>query len=140
MGGDVTSFKEDIELLAQEGAELGLFLNSGKSEVVGSDLNTIHSIHSCLPGAPVVPPTKADFLGSPIGDVSSISRTLSSKCNSLSLLSERLDLLSAQEALLLLKHSLALPKLLYTLRTAPCFLSAALAEFEKILQSILSKF
>ena len=48
LGGDVPSLKEDIELLTWEGAELGLILNSGKSEVISPDSNTIHSIQTLL--------------------------------------------------------------------------------------------
>ena len=40
----------------------------------------------------------------------------------------RLQHLSAHDAVLLLKHSFALPKCIYNLRTSPCFLSPALAE------------
>ena len=46
--------------------------------------------------------------------------------------------LDSHDAILLLKHSLALPKLLYNLRTAPCFLSPALQEYDSTLKSIVS--
>ena len=51
---------------------------------------------------------------------------------------ERLRCLIAQDALLLLKHSFALPKLLYNLRTVPCFLSPVLQEYDELLRSTLS--
>ena len=46
--------------------------------------------------------------------------------------------LDSHDAILRLKHSLALPKLLYNLRTAPCFLSPALQEYDSTLKSIVS--
>ena len=63
------------------------------------------------------------LLGSPLGDVENVSVALRKKTDSLAVMSERLDLLAAQDALLLLRHSFSIPKLLYLLRTAPCFLS-----------------
>ena len=45
----------------------------------------------------------------------------------------------AQDALLLLRNSFAIPKALYILRTAPCFLSEQLEVFDGALRSILSQ-
>ena len=61
-----------------------------------------------LPGVHVVDPMKATLLGSPIGDKSCISDTLSAKTN----LQRKMGDLSAHDTILLLKHSFALPKLL----------------------------
>ena len=82
----------------------------------------LNPIVHCLPGAKIVDPSKATLLGSPIGDVSSVSDAYTTKVNQLKTIGERLQLLSAHGAILLLKHS-SLPKLLYNLRTTPCFLS-----------------
>ena len=46
--------------------------------------------------------------------------------------------LSAHDALILLRHSFAIPKLRYLLRTAPCFLSNRSEEYDSILRSITS--
>ena len=43
-----------------------------------------------------------------------------------------------QDALLLLRHSFAIPKILFILRTAPCFLSAQLEVYDDFLRSVLS--
>ena len=51
---------------------------------------------------------------------------------------DRLVHLSSHDAILLLKHSFAIPKLLYNLRTLPCFLSPALEVYDKTLRSIVS--
>ncbi len=51
---------------------------------------------------------------------------------------ERLHHISAHDALILLRNSFAIPKLLYTLRTAPCFHSPALGSYDQELQSIVS--
>ena len=49
-----------------------------------------------------------------------------------------LKLLSVHDALLL-RHSFALPKLLYCLRTAPCLLSSCVQEYDEVLKSIVSE-
>ena len=62
--------------------------------------------------------------GSPIGDDTCVSTVLSEKVEALRRLGERLKLLFAHDALILLRNCFALPKLLYTLPTAPCFRSS----------------
>ena len=47
--------------------------------------------------------------------------------------------LSSQVALILLRHSFAIPKILYILRTAPCLTSPCLAVYDAELRSTLSE-
>ena len=68
----------------------------------------------------------------------SISIFISTKVNFLKAMGERLHYLDFYDALLLLRHSFAIPKLTYLLRTAPCFLSSKLCDFDTTLKSILS--
>ena len=51
----------------------------------------------------------------------------------------RLHVLDCHYAILLMKHTLVIPKILYILRTAPFFLSSTLAVFDRELQSLLSE-
>ena len=51
----------------------------------------------------------------------------------------RLCYLSKQDALIFLRHSFAIPKFLYILRTAPCFTSLCLEAYDSVLQSTLSE-
>ena len=118
----------ELEVVEQEGAEVGLRLNKGKSEIICASPDTSDSLLPSLPGAQVVNPANATLLGSSIGDVSSISVILGAKVDMLKRMGVRLQHLSAQDALLLLRHSFATPKLLYNLRTSPCFLSPVLLE------------
>ena len=48
--------------------------------------------------------------------------------------------LHSHDALTLLRHSLAILKMLHILRTAPCFLSSVISEYDSILGNILSAF
>ena len=129
----------DLEVVEREGAEIGLRLNMEKSEIICANPNTTDSILSSLRGAQVVEPTKATLLGSSIGDVHSISDVLTMKIGMLKRMGDRLEQLSAQDAILLVRHSFALPKLLYNLRTSPCFLSPVLQEYDKLLQAIMGR-
>ena len=91
-----------------------------------------------LPGARLVRPSDAELLGSPLGDDAKISAMLADKVESLRRLGDRLQLLSAHDALILLRNCFALPKLLYVLRTAPCFRSTTLETYDDCLREILS--
>ena len=138
LGGSVEDLKHDLEVVERLGAEIGLQLNSRKTEIICPNTDATASLRFSLPGAHVVDPMKATLLGSPIGDVSCISDTLRAKTNLLRMMGDRLQLLSAHDAILLLKHSFALPKLLYCLRTSPCFLSPRVQEYDTLLKDIVS--
>ena len=127
-------------MIERESTTLGLSLNQRKSEVIcdESDPSISTSLLSLIPDAKTVPPSAATLLGAPVGDLFSISNAISKKTHMLQIMAPRLQYLSAQDALLLLRHALAIPKLLYTLRTAPCFASPALKSYDDELRSILS--
>ena len=139
LGGSIEDLRHDLEEVKRVGAEIGLQLNEGKTEIICCNHDTKELLLPFLPGALVVEPQEATLLGSPIGEVSAISSTLSEKTNALRTMGDRLTHLSSHDAILLLKHSLALPKLLHCLRTAPCFLSPGLHEYDKLLKAIVSE-
>jgi hypothetical protein len=62
---------------------------------------------------------------------------LSTKITDLQRLGERLLLLEAHDSLCLLRSAFSIPKLMYVLRTAPCFLSPLLASFDRLQCSLL---
>ena len=136
LGGSVEDLQHDLEVVERLGAGIGLQLNRRKTEIVifCPSTDAMAALLSSLPGARVVEPMKATLLGSPIGDVSCISDTLSAKTNLLRMMGDRLQLLSAHDAI----HSFALPKLLYCLRTSPCFLSPRIQEYDTLLKDIAS--
>ena len=138
LGGNLEDAYHDVVVVEREAAELGLRFNRQKSEVICGDSATRDSILSALPGARVIDPMSATLLGSPIGDVDSISKSLSEKLHRLRIMGERLRHLFAHDAIILLRHSFAIPKLLYSLRTSPCFLSPSLHIYDEELRSIVS--
>ena len=129
----------DLQLVEQGGAELGLSLNHKKSEVISRDPMARETLLSAAPDLSVTDPDSASLLGSPIGDIRCVDLAIQEKVASLRTMGDRLSYLHAQDALLLLRHSFAIPKLLYTLRTAPCFLSHELRSYDDLLRSITSR-
>ena len=82
------------------------------------------------------PPEDAVFLGTPIGDHNSVDASIITKCNDLRVMGDRLPHFQRHDSLLLLRHAFSIPKILYLLRTSPCFRSPELPKFDQLLQSI----
>ena len=139
LGGSMEDLRHDLEEVERVGAEIGLQLNEGKTEIICLNRDTKESLLLSLLGALFVEPQEATLLGSPIGEVSAISSTLKEKTNALKIMGDRLTYLSTHDAILLLKHSFALPKMLHCLRTAPYFLSPGLQEYDGLLKFIVSE-
>ena len=137
IGGVTEDDKHDLEVVVREGAALGLLLNERKSEVICEDTAARDSILSSIPGAQVIDPAFASLLQSPIGDTDSTSAAISRKTQLLRTMGERFQYVSAHDALLLLRNSLAIPKLLYLLRSSPCFLTPNLKDYDDVLRSIV---
>lgn len=78
---------------------------------------------------------EATLLGAPIGDVVCIDQAIGCKIEFLKTMGFRLCHFKKHDALLLLRHALAIPKVLYLLRSSPCFLSPRLQEFDSLLLS-----
>ena len=72
-----------------------------------------------------------------MGDVASIDALLKEKTKGLRLMGTRFKHMSAHDSLNLLRHSFAIPRLRYLLRTAPCFLSSELVSYDNTRREIL---
>ena len=107
----------DFELIQSEGIHIGLQVNDGKCEVV--DPNGCCDL-SCFENVQQVDVTNLTLLGAPLGR-QAMSSFLGKKISELSSMGDRLSWISSHHALFLLKNCFTLPKLLYTLRTSPCF-------------------
>ncbi|KAL5505800.1 hypothetical protein EMCRGX_G007305 [Ephydatia muelleri] len=90
-----------------------------------------------LPGVRVVDLAVATLLGSPIGGTESLDTAIDTKTAMLKCLRERFRYITCHDAYLLLRHSLAIPKLLYLLRTSPCFLSPSLKIYDDELRATI---
>ena len=91
-----------------------------------------------MPDALVVEPQSATLLGSPLGNVESISLSICDMTALLQVMGERLKYLCTHDSLLLLRNAFAIPKLMYLLRTSPCFLSTSLHLYDNELRNMLS--
>ena len=138
LGGNVEDLAQDLRAFQQEAAELGLWLNQRKSEIICNDSLVPSPILALIPDAAITDPNIACLLGSLIGNIESTSKAIVEKARLLEIMGDRLQHLEAHDALLLLRHSLAIPKLLFTLRTAPSFLSPSLSLYDDKLRSIVS--
>ena len=138
VGGEVREVQQALFSIEQLASEVGLTLNQSKSEVICQSDSQRGEVMSLFPEVKVIGLDNAQLLGAPIGNIISIDSSVTSKVEKLNLLGSRLGLLYRQDALLLIRNSLAIPKLVYTRRTAPCFVSQSLGNFDMSLRALLS--
>ena len=138
LGGEAEQVLRDLLLIEQGAKELGLSLNHAKSEVISTEPAARNILLASAPNLHVTDPAFATLLGSPLGSIECINESIREKVESLRILGDRFKYLHAQDSLLLLRHSLAIPRLSYTLRTSPCFVSPELAEYDDLLRTITS--
>ena len=91
----------DLEVI-ESLAEIGLCLNTQKSEIICNNLDMWEAIIMMLPCARFVNSSSSSLLGSPLGDVDCISGALREKLSSLEVMGERLQHISANDGILLL--------------------------------------
>ena len=119
--GKISNASQDVLRTNDTQAETGLVLNLHKCEIIAN--NYFDLIDQC----PVfnqfrrVQQEDMTFLGSPVLPSRAMDRVLQDKIDDLGRAIKRLALLQANDALCLLKKSIAMPKLVYGLRTSPCF-------------------
>ena len=136
LGGDVDIAIDDFIFLESEAGKLGLKLNRSKCEVIGASENSKTKLRNNGIILSELDPSEAVLLGSPLHE-ESMDKTIEIKCKELELISNRLKLMPAHDGLFLLKNALAIPKLMYILRTAPCFKSDKLNMYDVILRRAL---
>ena len=137
LGGPEEGVLRDLEFIEREAASLGLHLNRSKTELVCTEQGG-KKILCAAPTLCKVLPEQATILGSPIGQRDSIDTSLADKAQALKTTGTRLSHFSKHDAITLLRHSIAIPRVMYLLRTAPCFLSPLLKSFDLELRSCLS--
>ena len=135
LGGQLLSVKEDLKKIIDSKKSLGLTVKLSKCELMLLDSQS--NIDSALefPGIKVIQPEDLTLLGAPVLPCAN-QKILSAKLDNLKTLTDRLKLLHEHDALYLLKNCMAIPKLLYFLCTAPCFLNPALlAEYDETIKT-----
>ena len=137
LGGSSKDVISDLKVLEERARHIGLVLNHSKSECICKDPSTRDQFLAEFPSVCNTIPEEATLLGSPIGGLVSINNALETKISDLEILGERLEILQAHDALCLLRNAFSLPKLLYILRTAPCFQSPLLTSFDDLQRRLL---
>jgi hypothetical protein len=137
IAGDPDSVKEDFDSIKEVSKSLGLLLNQSKCELYS--INPTQNIMSKFPGVKEISAADLKLLGAPILQ-EAFEDVLHSKLENLKTMVERLKQLYSHDALFLLKQCFAIPKIMYTLRTAPCFLNTEWCkEFDDTLRKALQR-
>ena len=138
LGGDATVVADDFDYLEHNAAKLGLTLNRSKCEIFGLTATAVPIMGAKGIQLREVGPEALVLLRSPIIPGSEVNAVLESKREDLSTLAKRLPLMPAHDSLYLLRNVVTTPRLLYTLRTAPCSQSQELEQYDNLLRSTLA--
>ena len=137
LGGDLSNLLLDLNTVKHIGPTLGLRLNEDKCEIITNDVNVVESLRNVMPNIRHIRCCEAELLGVPIGDKPGVDSVLLNKLAVFQRLATRLTSLCAHDALFLLKNCFSTPKLLYTLRCAPCYQSAILTQYDDAIKQTL---
>jgi hypothetical protein len=121
IGDNVDALLSDFRMLMDESRKLGLIINVTKCEIITDNVEVLQKFRDVAPDIKHVKTAAAMLLGAPIGSEQSVDDVLKAKLEELRRLSNRLSLLHAHDALFLLKNCFSIPKLMFTLRGAPCY-------------------
>ncbi|KAG7300668.1 hypothetical protein JYU34_014990 [Plutella xylostella] len=141
VGGDADEVLSDIESLVQGLAALGLRINPRKSEVFAcaGQLSpaTQERLDVLVPGAKLLDRTTFMLLGAPIFP-EGVPALVLSKMRTLAETKSHLCQLSAHVALSILRGCLSIPRLTYSLRTAPVWLHREESkQYDEVLKDLL---
>jgi len=126
-----------VPLLEQRALNVGLKLNFSKCEIAGLPVSSRQEWLSPGLDIPDCPPSQATLLGGSLYP-SGISEALNTHMSNLVQVVRRLNFMSSHESLFLHRNSLAMPKLLYLLRTSPDDLSAESVAYSVVLRDAVS--
>ena len=137
IGGPVDSVLADLQKVIPALSQIGLDVNPSKSELINvtcdqESLDTfLVSVKALLPELKLTSPNDLEILGAPISH-QAMESVMAKKLDHLKLMTDRLQMIDQHAAFFLLSHCLAIPRLMYTLRSSPCFkLPETLSNFDK---------
>jgi hypothetical protein len=126
LAGEIDQVLQDVGTVLACCSSTGLELNTTKCEAYlinhtfQETIETASLLQTCLPGIKILHPEGLTLLGAPLTD-EAIPIILESKIKAAQILTSRLCDLNAHPALFVLRNCLAIPKMMYTLRTSGCF-------------------
>ena len=118
LGGPEEVVSEDLTQIEAEAAKLGLELNKSKCEITSTAKCNQNRCCEAFNGFQITNLESPFLLGSPILPSSPVA--LEQRTKDLKTAISRLSTLQAHDALVVLRISLIISKLMYTLRTASC--------------------
>jgi len=136
LGGTADVVRNDFLQIVDMAADLGLILNTAKCELIS---NSTVATPDCFAEFVHLTPSDAILLGAPLFPGTAMDDALGQRCEELARTLSRLDLITAHDALLMLKASAGFQKLVHILRSSPCFDHPALREFDDLLRAGISK-
>jgi hypothetical protein len=122
----------DLETVRQLRSKIGLYINEHECEIITDDIEMAARIQQVMPNIGRVQPCDATLLGTSVataGDEKTADNLLKIKLMEFERLAERLSSLNAHDALFLLKNCFSTSKLLYIMRTSPCYNSSVLTKY-----------
>ena len=135
LAGPSDAVSIDVASIRQRGIAYGLQVNDSKSEIIAAS-STGHNNYA---GFVQLTPDTCTLLGAPLSRGSAMDECLVRHCENLERAIDRLHLIAAHDALVLLKNSLSAPRLLFTLRAAHCSGNPLLERFDSQLRSAVGK-
>lgn len=142
LAGNPITVLNDLKFLLAQEDNLGLQINPAKCElfILCSDDNTrqlnINAFRSIAPEITLKESTHLQLLGSPIGHSARV-KVLDDKVIALQSMHDKIKHIDAHDAFFLLKNCLSFPKVLYVLRSSPCYGSVQLTAIDNLLRRIL---
>ena len=136
IGGPESQVAADVNTVRTKGEEIGLRLNSKKCEFVSNSAQFSDPVFRDFICLSV---DNAELLGAPLTTGTAMDQALNRRCDDLERAAGRLSLLTAHDALILLRASFSAPKLLHTLRASPCSGHPALEKFDGQLRTCVSQ-
>ncbi|XP_029654224.1 uncharacterized protein LOC115227578 [Octopus sinensis] len=117
---------DDLRSILPSLSDIGLSINANKSEIVNIALNpsdftaSISTCRGILSDVRITDKSNLTILGAPMGP-SALECSLAGKISHLSKMIDKLKVIEPHVAFFLLRNHFSVPKILYTLRCAPCF-------------------
>jgi hypothetical protein len=137
LAGDISTVEADVNNINDSSAATGLKLNLDKCEIITDNPAAIPA-PSILNKFVKVRKQDMVLLGAPVVKGPAQDAAIRQKVEQLQKAIDRLSMIHSHDALVLLKNSLSLPKMMYLLRTADCSENPLLTTFDNILRSGLS--
>jgi len=136
LSGELQTVEKDVLTIMESAVETGLALNQAKCEIIMDDFARIQT-SSTFRDFIRVAKKDMTLLGAPVTKSIAQDAAIGQKIAELDRAIQRLSLLQAHDALTLLKNSLAMPKLLYLLRTTDCGDNQLLETFDNLLRTVV---